>query len=132
MSTRAREVHLSLVGGDRGALRSGGGHVRARRLDGGARKRHTATVLESGQVLVVGGGVPPSADLETATAELQDPAANTFSATGSMVEARKGHTASVLESGDILVAGGNGNATGKLATAELPPDGRRRRRRWIG
>jgi len=82
-----------------------------------ARRLHTASVLGSGNVLVAGGG----SDIEVATAELYDPVAGTFSSTGSMAGARVKHTACLLESGLVLVAGGNGlfGGGGWLATAEL-------------
>jgi hypothetical protein len=73
---------------------------------------HTATLLNTGKVLVIGWG--------NATAELYDPSTGTFAATGSMVEARVSHTATLLSSGKVLVAGGIGppGAT-VLAEAEL-------------
>jgi len=63
------------------------------------RAGHTATLLQSGAVLVVGG-------TDTAGAELYDPGTNEWSSTGSVAEARKGHTATLLPSGKVLVAGG--------------------------
>jgi Putative Ig domain/Galactose oxidase, central domain len=73
---------------------------------------HTATLLNTGKVLVIGWG--------NATAELYDPSTGTFAATGSMVEARVSHTATLLSSGKVLVAGGIGPpGTTVLAEAEL-------------
>jgi N-acetylneuraminic acid mutarotase len=82
-----------------------------------ARQLHTATLLNTGDVLVVG-GVDNSKNT-LASAELYDPTAATFAATGSLVTARSEHTATLLNTGEVLVAGGldgNGNA---LASAEL-------------
>ncbi len=64
-----------------------------------ARFGHTATLLSNGKVLVAGGGV--------ATAELYDPAANSWTATSKpMSVARAFHTAVRLPTGQVLVAGG--------------------------
>ena len=83
-----------------------------------ARGDHTASVLPSGKVLVAGGLVGGG---YLASAELYDPVGNggtgTFAATGSMATARHLHTASVLPSGKVLVAAGEGSAV--LASAEL-------------
>ena len=76
------------------------------------RGGHTASVLQSGRVLVIG-GTGPKGGYGT-SAELYDPDSGTFSPTGSMVEPRGGHTASLLESGKVLVAGGNASATAEL------------------
>jgi len=81
-----------------------------------ARDGHTATLLQSGQVLIAGGSTA-SAGLQSA--ELYNPANQTFAATGSMTIARSGHTATLLadaalpDYGDVLIAGG-GSQTAEL------------------
>ena len=55
------------------------------------------------------------------SAELYDPATGTWSETASMIEARFAHTATLLSSGKVLVAGGYGS--GPLSTAELDDEG---------
>jgi len=68
---------------------------------GTTRYWHTATLLNSGKVLIAG-GITLSAN-----AELSDPAAGAFSATGGMSTTRyNGHTASLLPNGNVLIAGG--------------------------
>jgi uncharacterized repeat protein (TIGR01451 family) len=85
-----------------------------------ARVNFTATLLPVGEVLVAGGeGGSPSAVVLVASAELYNPALGTFTvATGSLVNARYAHTATLLTSGQVLIAGGEG-IPGFLASAEL-------------
>jgi hypothetical protein len=91
-----------------------------------ARFNHTATLLPNGRVLIAGGGGPPGignspspvSSPGLASAELYDPASGTFTATGSMSGARYWHTATLLSSGRVLIAGG-GDGTHPLASAEL-------------
>jgi large repetitive protein len=91
-----------------------------------ARFNHTATLLTNGDVLIAGGGGPTGVGSGSsvgtapglASAELYDPAAGTFTATGSMTVARYWHSATLLPNGSVLIAGG-GNGTAPLASAEL-------------
>jgi hypothetical protein len=82
-----------------------------------ARDGHTATLLPSGKVLVAGGGIDAPGGQALASAELYDPATGDWSETGNLATSRGGHTATLLQSGQVLVAGG-GNRN-FLATAEL-------------
>jgi N-acetylneuraminic acid mutarotase len=89
-----------------------------------ARDSHTATLLSSGKVLAAGGEFfNGSANQYLASAELYDPATGTWSTAGSMAATRGfGHTATLLQNGKVLVAGGglnNGSGTQYLASAEL-------------
>jgi hypothetical protein len=85
------------------------------------RAFHTASLLNDGTVLVGGGLVVVGNNIYAglATAEIFDPNTGIFTATkGSMSFARSNHTATLLNDGTILIAGGlDGNTT--LATAEL-------------
>ncbi len=79
-----------------------------------ARAGHTATLLPNGKVLVVSGGAEDQegeGDPRSASAELYDPDTGTWTATTSMIEARKGSTATLLADGNVLVAGGDGDFT---------------------
>jgi hypothetical protein len=67
------------------------------------RAGHTATMLPSGELLIIGG---QNDEGTLATAELYDAKTNTFTATGSMAAPRTGHTATLLANGKVLVAGG--------------------------
>jgi hypothetical protein len=68
----------------------------------------TVTLLADGRVLVAGGSGNNSKGewVDTASAEIYDPAAGTFGATGPMKQARSGQTAALLQDGRVLVAGG--------------------------
>ena len=86
-----------------------------------ARVGHTATLLNDGRVLVAGGGTATAGVIGggTATAELFDPNAGQFApAAGDMIAARSFHTATLLASGEVLLAGGTDN-TGANALGDL-------------
>ena len=68
-----------------------------------ARYYHTATLLPGGKVLIAAGGVPGDGD--PLPAALYDPAAGTFSATGSMTAERHYCTATLLPSGKTSCCG---------------------------
>ena len=86
-----------------------------------SRVWHTLTLLPNGQVLAAGGETDScvangcSFAGATATAELYDPASRAFSTTGNMTVARGGHTATLLNDGRVLLAGG----VGPSVSAEL-------------
>jgi hypothetical protein len=84
----------------------------------------SATLLPSGNVLVVGGNPQFSRrGLSRATAELYDPSTGRWTLTGSMREAREGHAAVRLENGQVLVLGGSNASDARparlLSSAEL-------------
>jgi Galactose oxidase, central domain len=94
------------------------------------RAAHTATLLPSGQVLLAGGFTGAEASVVLASAELFDPTTGRFSAVGGqpgcpgppgcLVVRRAQHTATLLPSGLVLLAGGTDSASGSpLAAAEL-------------
>ncbi|WP_375765002.1 kelch repeat-containing protein [Archangium gephyra] len=82
------------------------------------RRLHTATVLASDKVLVVGGW---SYNSLLANAVTYDPATATWPPAGVLTLAREAHTATRLSSGKVLVAGGEtlNPPTGYTNTAEL-------------
>ncbi len=109
------------------------------------RLSHTATALADGRVLVTGGrvvlGPSNSAPEAQPSVEIWDPASRTFSRAGAMSEGRSHHTATLLDSGDVLIIGESGAevwnpATGAFSgagtliaprsvhTSTLLPDGR--------
>ncbi len=83
------------------------------------RAAHTATRLPDGKVLIAGGfREEGTSEIAIASAEIFDPAANTFTPTSDMKEPRNGHTATLLPNGKVLLAGG-WNQQGRTATVEL-------------
>jgi IPT/TIG domain/Galactose oxidase, central domain len=76
----------------------------------------TATRLQDGKVLIAGGG---QAVASVSTAEIYDPTAGTFTATGSLTTARVSHTATLLNSGKVLICGGLDGSGNALSSCEL-------------
>jgi hypothetical protein len=76
-----------------------------------ARSSHTATVLADGKVLMAGGVIraDPLCLGGISSAELYDPAADSFTPTSSMRALRYAHTATLLSNGEVLVTGGFGS-----------------------
>jgi hypothetical protein len=72
------------------------------------RYDHSATLLQDGKVLVTGGctttACPFSA--QTGVSELYDPATNLWTTVGNLNTPREGHTATLLNNGQVLVVGG--------------------------
>jgi hypothetical protein len=90
-----------------------------------ARASHSATLLPDGQVFLAGGVICSAGNCGyLASAEIFDPVTQRFSAVGSMIEARAKHTATLLNDGTVLLAGGR--SKDPLASAEIydPGSGR--------
>jgi N-acetylneuraminic acid mutarotase len=80
------------------------------------REAHTATLLNNGMVLVVGGdnGNIPRYD----SGLIYDPASDGWYSTGSLVVGRRNHTATLLDNGVVLVMGGWSDTTTHIDSAE--------------
>jgi Bacterial Ig-like domain (group 2)/IPT/TIG domain/Beta-propeller repeat/Galactose oxidase, central domain len=78
-----------------------------------ARSGHTVTVLNDGTVLIAGGENCSSATscVALASAERYDPVAGTFTYLNQLNYARFGATATLLNNGEILIAGGYNGST---------------------
>lgn len=85
-----------------------------------ARDQATATLLPNGKVLIAGGN-----DLngnELSSVELYDPVSNSFApaaSTPTMNHARSAATATLLNNGKVLIAGGENNSNQVLASVDL-------------
>jgi glycosyl hydrolase family 114/Kelch motif protein len=82
----------------------------------------SASLLPNGQVLVAGGWAStccfsngqPGPQYPLTSSELWNPATGTWTATGSMANPHAAHTATVLSSGSVLVAGGQNYGQGSI------------------
>jgi hypothetical protein len=77
---------------------------------------HTATLLPDGQVLIAGGGYGNPSPASR-SAELFDPATNSFQPVGALFDARVDHAAVLLQSGKVLIIGGDVSGVGSTPTA---------------
>ncbi len=84
------------------------------------RQNHTSTLLRSGKVMIAGGQSAPALfGGATALVEIYDPDTGTWIQARSLTSARYEHTATLLQNGEILIAGGVGNAGEPFVSAEL-------------
>lgn len=94
------------------------------------RAVHTATLLPDGAALIAGGDTEECSGNSctfsgtTESVEIYDPSSGTFVSTGSMSTSRGAHTATLLNDGRVLIAGGVsyggiGIFFGHLASAEV-------------
>jgi Galactose oxidase, central domain len=78
------------------------------KVDSDRTKDNPVNYRGEGSILIAG-GYDSNASAVTATAELYDPATRQFYPTGEMTTARVNHTATLLKSGKVLIAGGANN-----------------------
>ena len=88
------------------------------------RKNHTATLLNDGTVLILGGNTNSSSLSPTSKADIYTPNGDSFNQVGNMNDSRSSHTATLLNNSMVLITGGaSGNnpmsTTNALPSAEL-------------
>jgi hypothetical protein len=84
------------------------------------RSGHTATLLEDGRVLIVGGAVVGADLLQTPTwAEVWDQDSGSFQPAGALAVPRYTHTATLLADGRVLIVGGVDEAGQRLTSVEI-------------
>ena len=88
------------------------------------RYMHSATLLPNGMVLVAGGWPGPglyygSGTYALTSSELWDPATGTWTATGDLPSPYADHAAILLNSGKVLIAGGESYGQGGLGRAVI-------------
>jgi hypothetical protein len=71
-----------------------------------ARAYHTATLLPNGNVLIAGGVTAAQSQSPTASVEIYDPVAQTFTLAGNMFAVRYNHAAALLTDGRVLISDG--------------------------
>jgi Galactose oxidase, central domain/Kelch motif len=89
------------------------------------RASATATLLRDGKVLILGGESVTSdngcggSDTPISQAEMYDPASGSFAQAASLQVGRTLQTATLLNDGRVLVAGGSNSSSAPLASAEI-------------
>ncbi|HEY6769343.1 MAG TPA: kelch repeat-containing protein [Candidatus Sulfotelmatobacter sp.] len=83
-----------------------------------------ATLLANGDVLITGGDGHDGPDGSLASAEIFHASSLSFAATGAMHYARTAHTATLLNNGQVLIAGGKGQTLAAVAELYDPATGK--------
>ena len=83
------------------------------------RMMHTATLLQDETTILVTGGFGDLSGMALATAEILDTNTDNFTAIANMSAARAGQTATVLNNGTVLIAGGVDGTGAALNSAEI-------------
>jgi WD40 repeat protein len=87
-----------------------------------SRRNHSATLLPNGKVLIAGGILDAPPQQPSNSADIYDPATNTLSPAGDMLDVHAAHVAALLPNGKVLIAGGSdasGSLTRLISTVEL-------------
>src|SRR5262245_13811562 len=79
------------------------------------RSEHGPTLRANGNVLILGGESCTSSACSLSSAELYDPSTGKFTPTGNMRTAWVGYTATLLNNGKVLIAGGSNRNASLLA-----------------
>ena len=87
------------------------------------RRRHTATLLSNGRVMIAGGRTYAGTNKDLATVEIYVPTTNTWLTGPPMTRPRSSHTATRLGDDRVLVAGGSTDA-GVTSSAEIYDPGK--------
>ena len=75
--------------------------------------------MNNGTVLIAAGASDSNLDFPLASSEIYDPTAGVFTLTGTMVTPRANSAATLLNNGNVLIAGGNVANTTATASAEM-------------
>jgi len=84
------------------------------------RAGHAATLLRDGRVFVTGGKLYSGSWQYEPMNEMYDPQANIWTPVSALLQGRAGHTATVLNNGKIMIAGGYNGSNWLYCQAETP------------